>query len=355
MLTSSTADPAFTKNGFCNWKNALEKKKGFQKHESSDSHMEAVARYVTAPATVIGDVGDLLCEEHALEKSKNRKILLTILSNIRYLARQALPLRGDWNTETMCEVNSNFHQLLKLRSQENPEIIEWLQKRDEKYTSPEIQNEMLEAMAFGMMRKISANIQNATFFTSMADETADVSNKEQLVICIRWVDHCFVIHEDYIGMHPLERTTADQVVAILKNALLRMNLNIQHARGQCYDGAATMAGEKTGVATQIKTINGKCLYTHCYGHALNLAVADAIKSVQCLSDSLDTVREIGKLVKKSPQRNTKLDKIRAETKNESRGVHAFCPTRWTVRGEALAAVIYNHAELMQLWNWSLTL
>ena len=107
----------------------MEKKKGFQKHESSDSHMEAVARYVTASATVIGDIGDLLFERHALGKSKNRKILRLILSNIRYLARQALPLRGDWNTETMLEENSNFHQLLKLRAQENPEIIEWLRKR----------------------------------------------------------------------------------------------------------------------------------------------------------------------------------------------------------------------------------
>ena len=114
-----------------------------------------------------------------------------------------------------------------------------------------------------------------------------------------------------------------------------------------------MAGERTGVATQIKTINGKCLYMHCYGHALNLAVAHCIKSVPCINDSLDTVREIGKLVKKSPQRNTKLDKTRAETKNESRGVHAFCPTRWTVRGESLASVIKNHAELMELWGWSL--
>ena len=139
----------------------------------------------------------------------------------------------------MSEENSNFHQLLKLRAQENPEIIEWLRKRDNKNTSPAIQNE----------GQISANIQNATFFTIMADETADDSNKEQLVICIQWVDDCFVIHEDFIGMHPLERTTAHQVVAILKNALLRMNLNIQRARGQCSDGAATMAGEKTGVAT----------------------------------------------------------------------------------------------------------
>ena len=77
----------------------------------------------------MGDVGDLLSERHALEKSKNIEILLSILSNIRYLARQALPLRGDWNTETVSEENSNFHQLLKLRAQENPEITEWLRKR----------------------------------------------------------------------------------------------------------------------------------------------------------------------------------------------------------------------------------
>ena len=132
-----------------------------------------------------GDIGDLRSERHALEKRKNRKILLSILSNIRYLARQALPLRGDRNTETMSEGNSNFHQLLNLRAQENPEIIEWLRKRDEKYTSPEIQNELLQAMALGMIWQISANIQNATFFTIMADEIADVSKKEQLVICIR--------------------------------------------------------------------------------------------------------------------------------------------------------------------------
>ena len=46
-------------------------------------------------------------------------------------------------------------------------------KEPEKYTSPEIQNELLEAMALGMMRQIFANIHNATSFTIMADETAD--------------------------------------------------------------------------------------------------------------------------------------------------------------------------------------
>ena len=71
----------------------------------------------------------------------------------------------------MSEEKSNFHQLLNLRVQENPEIIECLRKRDDKYTSPEIQNELLEAIALCMMGQISANVQTETFFTIMADET----------------------------------------------------------------------------------------------------------------------------------------------------------------------------------------
>ena len=74
----------------------------------------------------------------------------------------------------------------------------------------------------------------------------------------------FAVHEDFIGMYALERTTADHIVAVLKNCLISMHLRIENARGQCYDGASTMAGEKTGVATQIKALNSKCLYTHCY-------------------------------------------------------------------------------------------
>ena len=124
-----------------------------------------------------------------------------------------------------------------------------------------------------MLRKISENIQNATSFTIMADEAEDISNKEQLVVCIRWVDENFAVHGDFIAMYPLERTTADHIVAVVKNCLISMHLRIENVRDQNgYDGAPTMAGEKTGVATQMKALNSKCLYTHCYGHALNLGL-----------------------------------------------------------------------------------
>ena len=69
--------------------------------------------------------------------------------------------------------------MLKLRAEENSELLDWLRRKDDKYISPVIQNEILEAIALCMLRIISENIQNATFFTIMADETADISNKEQ--------------------------------------------------------------------------------------------------------------------------------------------------------------------------------
>ena len=116
-------------------------------------------------------------------------------------------------------------------------------------------------------------------------------------------------HEDFVGLHPFSRTTADSIVQVLKDVLLRMNLDVKGSRGQCYDGAATMSGKASGVATQFKLQNEKILYTHCCGHALNLAIKDACDKVECLKEAFDSIRGICKVVKKSPQRDTKLSEI----------------------------------------------
>ena len=132
-----------------------------------------------------------------------------------------------------------------------------------------------------------------------------------------------------------------------------MNLRLEDARGQCYDGASAMSGCKKGVATVIKSINEKCLFTHCYGHALNLAVGDCIRNEKLLAETFDTIKEVCNLVKKSPKRDTHLKMLRDLTENENKSVHAFCPTRWTIRGESCQSMIENYDELMELWLWSL--
>ena len=59
-----------------------------------------------------------------------------------------------------------------------------------------------------------------------------------------------------------------------KDMLLPMNLKIENSREQCYDEASAMSRTKSGVVTQLKLLRGKFLFTPCYGNPLNLAVGD---------------------------------------------------------------------------------
>ena len=58
---------------------------------------------------------------------------------------------------------------------------------------------------------------------------------------------------------------------------------------------------QAGVARKIKNIYPTCLYTHCYGHALNLAVKDACDKVAHLKSTFETAKEAIKIDKDSPK------------------------------------------------------
>ena len=94
-----------------------------------------------------------------------------------------------------------------------------------------------------------------------------------------WVTDDLEVNEEFLGLHVLPSTNAGTIFKSLKIILLRCNLDVNKLRGQCYGGAAAMAGSKSGVTTRFKEEYEKCLFTHCYGHALNLAIGDAIKKV----------------------------------------------------------------------------
>ena len=75
LISSENADNIFMGYSYNNWKSATEKNKGFRKHEASALQKEAVSRYISTPAEVIGDVGELLCNQHSEEKMKSCKVL----------------------------------------------------------------------------------------------------------------------------------------------------------------------------------------------------------------------------------------------------------------------------------------
>ena len=57
----------------------------------------------------------------------------------------------------------------------------WLKKRTDKYTSGEIQNELLKVMALQALRNVVSYFQESDYFTVMA---TDLSNREQVVVCM---------------------------------------------------------------------------------------------------------------------------------------------------------------------------
>ena len=203
-------DNAFTVVGFRNWKHATDR---FLRHLNSDAHKEACLRYVDAPSRSYGNAPNMMSAKHTV-CAENRRMLLKILGNICFLARQGLPFRGNWDNEKGVETNSNFQQLLLLRAQDDPKLLAWMNRKKQKYTSPQIQTEILQIMALGHIRTIASKIKGNPF-SVMVDETADASNTEEMVICFRRVDSSLEANEDFIGIHPIPNAKADTIVPIL--------------------------------------------------------------------------------------------------------------------------------------------
>ena len=68
-------------------------------------------------------------------------------------------------------------------------------------------------------------------------------------------------NDDFIGLYVVQSTESDCIVHILKDAMVQMNLSLDNCRGQCYDGAANMAGRKKSSITDIVTGVESYLYS----------------------------------------------------------------------------------------------
>ena len=67
------------------------------------------------------------------------------------------------------------------------------------YTSSIIQNQIISVLADQIRNKIITNVKSAMWFSVIADEVTDSSNKEQLTLVLRYVDNdSMLIREDFV-------------------------------------------------------------------------------------------------------------------------------------------------------------
>ena len=317
-----TTAPTFLSAGFRKWRDAV---KRFRQHERSTCHKVAFLEEASKC-----NIAQTMCLANQFQQKKARSCLKNIVTTLKFLARQGLSIRGSDSDE-----NSNFQQALKMRSKDVPELAEWLEGRY-KWTSPLIQNEMLKLLAREVSLKIAEAVAGRPF-AIICDGTTDVSGIEQESLCVRFVDNTGEVCEHFLCVIDPPDTSGKTLAAMIEGALLGYGLPISDVRGQCYDGAANMSGRYNGAQAVIKRAQPLALYVHCFAHCVNLVTEAMCKESKIIRNALGVCNEVGVLFSQSHHFRKKFAEL-AKTEG-SRKLRPLCPTRWTVRGSSVSALL----------------
>lgn len=173
------------------------------------------------------------------------------------------------------------------------------------YTSNTIQNSLTEDIRQRILRDIISEVNQAKYYTIIADEVTDLSNKKQLSLALPYVLDGRV-KEVFVGSIFVERITGEVLALAILQWLATWNLPHSDIHGQCYDGASNMAGARSGYMAIIQQKVPKAVYFHCASHCLNLAIVSAC-NISAFKNVESYIGEIARFFNYSAKRQHLLD------------------------------------------------
>jgi hypothetical protein len=272
---------------------------------------------------------------------KNRHILRKITKTLLLCGKQNIPIRGQ------IPERSNFMAILNSLARGDEVLSEHLAcgNRRAMYTSPDIQNEIMNILGNQIRTAIVANCNKSKSFALITDETTDKSTREQLSVCLRYlvrdpVSQEISIKEDFLDFVLATSTTGEHLAELLIETLQGAGINIANMRGQGYDGAANMAGKINGVQARIRQTVPGALYVHCKSHCLNSAIVHSCND-KSVRNVMTTVQEVAFSFDYSAKKlqaffdELESDAATKEKMEKRTKLRTLCETRWTSRADAL--------------------
>ena len=337
-------EQSFISIGFNDWIHA---KAAFKTHEATDCHKIATEFLENRQNQDKNKTSVNKQLEKVREKQidKNRNYLLKIIQTVLFCAKQNIALRG--HNESPESLNrGNFLELLELRKQDVEVLNE---KFAFSYCSPETQNQILEIIASEVTRIIVAECKNRPF-SIIVDETPDISNHEQVSICIRYVDHKLQIIERFVRFCKVESTTGDLLESLISSVLKELGLSAENFLvGQSYDGGSNMCGENKGVASRIRKKIPRAIYVHCRAHKLNLAIGDSLNQLESARNCLGTLNSLYNFIECSPKRHALF--INSQLSSKTTTVKRVDGTRWSSRQRALSSLIDTYEFVLETLSY----
>lgn len=165
--------------------------------------------------------------------------------------KQGPALRGHrydnivWTNEGEIESNNhgNFIEQVCVRAESDEVLRHHLQSAHSNsiYTSKTIQNKLVHIIGSRIWSDILREIEQAKFYTVIAHEVSDVSNKEQLSVAIRYV-LSGTVHESFIDFAEVERITGEALASTILHCVQAWGLSLSNMRDQYCNGASNMSG-----------------------------------------------------------------------------------------------------------------
>ncbi|CAF0782449.1 unnamed protein product [Adineta steineri] len=319
-------------------------------HQNSTMVMDNFIRTYKDPSLSILS----LLDKNRMEKiNHNKSILTSIIKIIITCSRQNIPLRGHRDesidavrkTVNMIDSHSgsNFIAFLKQRIDSGDEILrEHLEHgpKNALYTSPSVQNEIIDCIHKHILNEILHRVENC-LFSIIVDETTDTSTVEQLSLSLRYYDNkTNDIREDFLAFIETVSCTGETIADIIVDYLTTHKLLLDNCIGQGYDGGSNMAGIYRGCQAFIKKKCPDAEYYHCSNHCLNLALVDSC-SIPQIRNMMGTIKEIINFFKNSPKRMFALRSEITHCQGEyifltnKKRLLSLCETRWVDRNVSI--------------------
>ena len=353
---------------FQNWKNATGVSRGALNHHSaSQIHQQCVelaASFRCVMEKKVGSIKSQLSEAYNKQVETNTAALLAIVDSIQFLAKQGLGLRGsNWDKSAKRE-DGNFSHLLDL-SKYSPELQCHLlhSPRNARYLSPKIQNELIAVNGDMIRRSIANECNSCLFWSVMADETTDVSTKEQVSVCIRYVRknslHKLEVCEEFLGFSSVSIANAEAITSAIVGLASGVGLNMDKLVGKGFDGASTMSGHVSGVSARLQQLYPNAKYfTHCRNHALNLVIIAGCNSVPDVHNFMSLHILVDHFKSSSTQEALLADCVEDEPLpyRKFQGIPVFSDTHWLTRVDSIDCLVRNYrsvCEAVEGWfHWS---
>ncbi|KAL4153370.1 hypothetical protein QTP88_001203 [Uroleucon formosanum] len=326
-------------NAFTNWKKA---KETFRNHSQLKYHLSSkldADHFLSILDHKQVSIVDKIETNRTEQIKLNRSHLIPIIECVVLCGQQEIALRGHRDSGKINEFENqgNFRAILKYKSHGDIFLNNILEEGNGyKYISSKIQNEIVCICDQLILKEIVEKVDAAEGFAVLADKTTDIATKEQLTLCVRFIDCNNKINESFLKFVIIHSLTGTHLASAIINGLKSCGINFEHLIGQGYNGASNMSGKYKGFQVIVRAEYPKPIYVHCVPHTLNLSVSNA-SNIQPIRNYLDIIEKLYDFFNTSKRNNVLLNCI--ENGNETpsaKSLKRLCATRWIQRYDTVS-------------------